>query len=341
VVSIQPKGENAAVYLLAGDIGGTQTRLRLAECVGGICHSLRERHFESLSFPHLSAIIHEFLQDLPVRGIHAVCLGVAGPVQQTVSGQRVKVTNLPWEVDSAVLAREFDFQKVRLINDFEAIGYAIEGLAPQQLQVLQHGEPVPHGPRAVIGAGTGLGAALLVWQGSRYEVIPTEGGHADFGPTDELTIDLARYLLSHFGHSSYELILSGAGLVRLCAFLRDRGMAPESALVTQALREHDPAGITRAALQQEDPLANRTLDLFIQIYGAQAGNMALTAGATGGVYIAGGIAPKIISRLASETFRTAFRNKGNMSSYVARIPVLVVMEPEPGLVGALRIASRL
>lgn len=330
------------MYILAGDIGGTSTRLHIAACDAGGCRPQREQRFASADFPHLSAVLREFLQDLPATDIHAACFGVAGPIQQTPGGQFVQVTNLPWQVDSEALAREFGFSKVRLINDFQAIGYAIEHLGPEQLMVVQQGEPLTHGPRAVLGAGTGLGQALLVWQGEHYEVIATEGGHADYGPTDELTVELSRYLFAHFGHASYELILSGAGLVRLYSFLRERRAAPESAAVARALRDGDPAAvITHAALQQGDPLSNRALDLFVQIYGAQAGNLALTAGATGGVYIAGGIAPKIVSRLGSDIFLHAFRNKGSMSSWTSRIPVQVVIEPEPGLAGALSVASLL
>jgi glucokinase len=330
------------VHILAGDIGGTSTRLQIAVCDGDACRPLREQRFASADFTGLSAVLREFLQDAPAIDIRAACFGIAGPIQQTGAGQFVKVTNLPWQLESDALAREFGIAKVLLINDFQAIGYAIERLAPEQLCVVQQGEPLMHGPRAVLGAGTGLGQALLVWQGEHYEVIATEGGHADFGPTDELTVDLSRYLLAHFGHASYEKILSGVGLVRLYSFLRERGAAPESAAIARALCDGDPAAVvTHAALQQGDPLANRALDLFVQIYGAQAGNLALTAGATGGIYIAGGIAPRIVSRLASDIFLRAFRNKGAMSSWASRIPVQVVMEPEPGLAGALALASLL
>jgi glucokinase len=330
------------VHILAGDIGGTSTRLQIAACDGDACRPLREQRFASADFPDLSSVLREFLRDVPASDIRAACFGIAGPIQQVGAGQFVKVTNLPWQMESTALAREFGIAKVLLINDFQAIGYAIESLSPEELSVVQQGQPLMHAPRAVMGAGTGLGQALLVWQGEHYEVIATEGGHADFGPTDELTVDLTRYLLAHFGIASYELILSGAGLVRLYSFLRERGAAPESAAMARALRDGDPAAvITHAALHQGDPLSNRALDLFVQIYGAQAGNLALTAGATGGIYIAGGIAPRIVSRLASDIFLHAFRNKGTMSSWTSRIPVQVVMDPEPGLAGALGVARRL
>ena len=329
------------MHVLAGDIGGTTTRLQIAVCEDGACRPLREQRFASAAFPHFSAVLHEFLKDGPAVEIRSACFGVAGPVLPTAAGQFVQVTNLPWQLDSAALAREFGIARVRLVNDFQAIGYAIEHLRAEQLLVVQEGQPVAHGPRAVLGAGTGLGQAVLVWQGERYEVLATEGGHADFGPTDELTVELSRYLLAHFGHASYELLLSGAGLFRLYSFLRERGAMPESPPMAKALRDGNPAAITRAAMQEGDPLSNLALELFVRIYGAQAGNLALTTGATGGVYITGGIALRILSRLNSNTFMHAFSNKGNMSSWTKRIPVYIVLEPEPGLAGALSVARRL
>jgi glucokinase len=252
------------------------------------------------------------------------------------------VTNLPWEVDSAELARAVGLPRIRLINDFQAIGYGIEALSDDDLAVLQLGEPVSTGPRAVLGAGTGLGQGILVWAGDHYEAIATEGGHAEFGPTDDLQLELARYLLTTEGHASYELVLSGHGLVRLYGFLRSQHVATESRAVARAMSEGDAAAaITQAALEANDALANKTLDLFVRIYGAQAGNLALTAGATGGVYVAGGIAPKILSRLREGAFIKAFRNKANMSQYVAAIPVRVVLNDAVGLLGAALAASRL
>ena len=328
--------------VLAGDIGGTNTRLRIAECAGHACTVVRERRFESRRYPGLAPMVREFLAD--ERGVlpDAACLGIAGPVQRRNGCEYVKVTNLPWEIDSGELARAVGLPRIRLINDFQAIGYGIEALGAGDLAVLQQGEPVPNGPRAVLGAGTGLGQAILVWACDHYEAIATEGGHAEFGPTNELQLDLARYLLTTEGHASYELVLSGHGLVRLYRFLRARGVAAESPAVARAMSAGDAAAaITQAALTANDALANRTLDLFVRIYGAQAGNLALTAGATGGVYVAGGIAPKILDRLRAGGFIEAFRNKANMSHYVAAIPVNVVLNDAVGLLGAALVASRL
>ena len=328
--------------VLAGDIGGTKTLLRIAECDAGRWRSVREQRFDSRAYDGLSPILREFFETGRDDRIVAACLGIAGPVKETATGKHVKVTNLPWEIHGHDLACEFDFPGVRLINDFQAVGYGIEALDEKDFVVLQEGEPVLRGPRAVIGAGTGLGQGVLVWQNDHYEAIATEGGHADFGPTDELQIELARYLLRNFGRASYELILSGPGILRLYEFLRARGAAPESESVAVAVTSGDPAAaITRAALAQSDPLAGRTLDLFVRIYGAQTGNLALTAGATGGVYIAGGIAPKILPRLRDGGFIAAFRNKGDMSALVAAVPVRVVMNPGVGLAGATLAACRL
>lgn len=327
--------------VLAGDIGGTSVRLGTADCTAGVCRPQRTKWYASASYTGLAAILGEFLQQEPAAGFDAVCLAIAGPVRATTEGQSAKVTNLPWDIESSALTQRFGFARVRLINDFEAIGYGLPMLAASDFVVLQNGDPALHAPRALIGAGTGLGQALLVWQDDHYTVIPTEGGHANFGPMDELQFDLARYLLREYDHASYELILSGAGLVRLYEFLRARGTTAESSTVAQAMRMGDAAAaITRVALHQSDPLALQTIDLFVRIYGAQAGNLALATGATGGIDIAGGIAPKIIS-LIGENFLNAFRNKGVMKDYLSRIPVRVVMNTEVGLHGAMLVASRM
>ncbi len=328
--------------VLAGDIGGTKTLLCIAEREDGTTRIVRQERLECADYKNFTELLRSFLAAECATDIAAACFGIAGPVREHANGQYVKVTNLPWEVDSSALERDFGLARVRLINDFAAIGYGIETLRAEDLVVLQRGDAVRHGPRAVIGAGTGLGQAILVWRRDYYEVIATEGSKADFGPTDELQLDFTRYLLQRHGRAPYELILSGAGLVRIYEFLRARGAARESPAVTEAMLQDDPAAaITHAALEQYDPLANATLDLFVTVYGAQAGNLALAAGAIGGVYIAGGIAPKILSRLTTGSFMNAFVNRGKMTDYVKTIPVQVIKEPELGLLGAVTVASRL
>jgi glucokinase len=331
-----------AMRVMAGDIGGTKTLLQIAVCEAGRCRGVREQRFDSGLHADLSSILREFLKQERPQTIDAVCLGVAGPIKGTAADQCVKVTNLPWSIHSQDLKREFGFPQVRLINDFQAIGYGIEALGTKDMVVLQPGEPMEHGPRAVIGAGTGLGQGILIWNRDHYEPVATEGGHANFAPVDELQVELTHYLIKTHGRTSWELVLSGHGLVELYAFLKARGGTPESPAVAKAMQADDPAAaITQAALERNDPLANRALDLFIDIYGAQAGNLALTAGATGGVYIAGGIAPKIISRLTDGRFMQAFLNKGKMRPYVAAVPVQVATNPDVGLNGAALAAIRL
>lgn len=328
--------------VLAGDIGGTKTLLQIAECRAGRCRPVRDQRFDSGADDSLSSIIRKFLKEDKKQSVKAACFGIAGPVMQTAKGESVKVTNLPWEIHGPDLRRKFKFSALRLINDFQAVGYGIEALAKKDLVVLQKGRPVRHAPRVVLGAGTGLGQGILVWNDDHYSPVATEGGHANFAPTDELQLDLARYLLKTHCRTSWELVLSGHGLVDLYAFMKARGEISESPAVARDMSCVDPAAIiTRAALEQNDPLANRALDLFVDIYGAQAGNLALTAGATGGVYIAGGIAPKILSRLTDGRFMQAFLSKGKMRPYVEAIPVQVVVNPHVGLIGAVRVASRL
>jgi len=328
--------------VLTGDIGGTKTLLQIADA-GAAVRVLAERRFDSAAYESFAALLRAFVaaERGALDGVTHACFAVAGPVRDASHGQTVKVTNLPWEIDSHTLQTEFGLARARLINDFEAIGYGIEALPEKDFIVLQPGTPLPRGPRAIIGAGTGLGQAILLWQGGRYAVVPTEGGHASFGPTDELQLELARHLIRTCGRASYELILSGPGLARVYEFLRARGDTPESPAVARAMQTADPAAaITDAALKQNDPLAQQALELFVRVYGTQAGNLALTAGATGGVYIAGGIAPKIISRLTDGAFLAAFRDRGNMSAYVAAVPVRVVMNTNVGLIGAVMAASQ-
>lgn len=327
------------MHILAGDIGGTNTRLQLLQAQAGRLTLVREARYASADFASLAVALHSFLG---AETVAAACFGIAGPVRETTTGQAVRTTNLPWTIDGNALAREFGFRSVRLVNDFQAIGYGIEDLAPRELLTLQVGESVVHGPKAIIGAGTGLGQGLLVWQGAHYEAIATEGGHVDFGPTSEIEFELAKYLRAELGRVSYEDILSGPGLMRLYRFLRQRGPHVESPALAHAMAQGDgAAAITDAAMVSGDALADAVLDCFVRIYGAQAGNLALTAGATGGVYVAGGIAPRIVSWLQKGSFVAAFQDKGNMSQFVSRIPLHVVLAEDAGLRGAARLASRL
>ena len=327
--------------VLAGDIGGTKVLLQVVHRDSGKNNVVAEQRYDSHAYPGLTPMVQDFLQSarLPAPP-RAACFGIAGPITPTAAGQSAKVTNLPWEVNSAELAREFKIEKLKLINDFQAVGYGIEALSAEDLVTLQAGTAAPRAPRAIIGAGTGLGQGILVWQQDHYETIATEGGHADFAPADAWQLGLLQYLRQRHEHVSYERVVSGQGLANIYSYLRDS--ASQSILIKKdLLASSDPAAAISFAAGSGDPLASQALGHFVDIYGAQAGNLALTAGATGGVYIAGGIAAKIIDRLASGNFMRAFLNKGRMSVVLEKIPVQVVMNPKVGLIGAALAACRL
>ena len=321
--------------VLAGDIGGTKVLLQLAEFEHGRIRPLSERRFSSAAFSGLTPIVREFFRSVGAVAPEAACFGVAGPIETRPAGQVARITNLPWIIEGESLKGELGISHVRLINDFQAIGYAIDALDSSELVALQKGERVAGAPGAVVGAGTGLGQALLVWNGDHYESIATEGGHVDFAPTDELQMELLRFLTERHGRVSYERILSGPGLMNLYAFCRIR----ESARGGGAC--DSPAAVAAAALNRSDPAAVSALGLFVCIYGAHAGNVALSYLAGGGVYIAGGIAPKILPALQDETFIRAFADKGRMRVLLDRYPVNVITNEKAGLLGAALAASRL
>lgn len=327
------------MQVLAGDIGGTKVLLQLAELDRSSYRVIAEQRFESSGHTGLLPLVREFLRMAgPVAPPAAACFGVAGPITGTPVRQIARVTNLPWIVESEPIAQELRIPRVRLINDFQAVGYGIETLSAEHLVVLQAGTREPGAPCAVIGAGTGLGQALLVWQGNHYESIPTEGGHADFAPTDEVQVELLRYLSERYGRVSYERVLSGPGLVNLYSFFTARGQPARSDLLAA---DDAPAAITAAGLAGTDQAAAAALRLFVKIYGAHAGNVALGYLARGGVFIAGGIAPKVLTALQDGTFVRAFADKGRMGALLGAIPVGVITNERVGLLGAALAASRL
>jgi glucokinase len=330
--------------VLAGDIGGTKTLLLIAECEGETCHPVLERRYASAAYAGLLPMARELLDAAgsAAQGLHGGCFGVAGPVRTSDADQHARVTNLPWQIDASELRTELGIPRVRLINDFQAIGYGIDALGPADVIELQAGREVARAPRVLIGAGTGLGEGFLTWCGGHYEVHASEGGHVDFAPTDERQLALLRELRQQFGRVSCERVLSGPGLVRIYAYLRDAGAAPEVRELREAMQSSDPAAaITAFALTREDPLASLALESFVRVYGAQAGNLALTLLARGGVYLAGGIAPKIITRLQQPDFLHAFNDKGRMASLTAEMPVRALVNPKVGLYGAAVAAARL
>lgn len=332
------------MQVLAGDIGGSHTRLCIAETDGRHHQTYIECRYASGDFPGLVAVVRRFLADVAghVRATPAqACLAVAGPVEASGREQQARITNLPWTVSSRELAEAFGFRGVRLINDFQAVGYGIDGLGAGDLTVLQAGTAVAGGPRAVLGAGTGLGQSVLVWQGDRYEALPGEGGHAGFAPASTLQDELLAHLRARHGRVSCERLISGPGLAAIYEFLRARGGIAESPALAAALRAGDAgAAIGAAANDGHDALANAALDLFIEIYGAHAGDLALTVGASGGVYVAGGIAAKILPRLREGQFLRAFNDKGRMRRLTEAMPVSVVTADTVGLIGAALVAGR-
>ncbi|MBC7232590.1 MAG: glucokinase [Chloroflexi bacterium] len=321
--------------LLAGDIGATKANLALFSPESGPRVPLSEATFPSARYPNLEAIAHEFLSRVDVP-VDQACFGVAGPVV----GGRSEITNLSWVIDERELQAALGLSSVRLLNDLEAIAWAIPLLEPSDLHTLNTGQPVPGGAIAVIAPGTGLGEAFLTWDGTRYRPHATEGGHADFAPTDERQIGLLRYLLPRFGHVSNERVCSGIGLPNIYAYLRDSGYAAEPPWLAEKLAAaEDPTPvIVTAALSGEEgaDLCVAMLDMFVSILGAEAGNLALKTLATAGVYLGGGIPPRILPALESGRFMKAFCAKGRHSELMARIPVHVILNPKVALMGAAR-----
>jgi glucokinase len=319
--------------LLCADIGGTKTKLALF-ARNAPCRPVRVARFENAEARDLGEILARFLGDAPPK-LDAASLGVAGPV----SGARVETTNLPWVIDGDALARHFH-APVYLLNDLEALAYGVSVLDDASCAVLNPGTPVDRGARAVIAAGTGLGEGGLLWSGGRPLAIPSEGGHADFAPRTEREIALLRHLQTVFGHVSYERLLSGPGLANIFGFLRDGERQPVPEALAVACSTGDAAAaISAAALAGDAPIAVDALDLFVSVYGAEAGNWALKLKATGGVYVAGGIAPKILPKLQDGVFRKAYLAKGRFSAFLDKIPVLVVLEADVALFGSATYAE--
>jgi len=316
--------------ILAGDIGGTKTVIGLFEKAGNWLHVIREETFPSQSYGSLEAILDQFKGSGSRSPLHAACFGVAGPIIEGKS----KATNLPWELDERALAAALHVSRVKLLNDLEAAAYGMLQLDPTDLCVMQPGLP-RKGNIAVIAAGTGLGEAILHWDGAQYYPMATEGGHTDFAPRNDLEIGLLRYLQKEFGHVSYERVLSGPGLFNIYRFLRDSGIAPEPEWLRTRIAENDPgAMISEIGLTGDDPLCTKVLDLFASIYGAEAGNLALKALAIGGVYVGGGIAPKILPKLQGGTFTNAFSDKGRFAELLRSIEVKVALNLRAPLLGA-------
>lgn len=319
--------------LLAGDIGGTKTILALYSEQSGPRQPLYERRFPSTQYPSLLKIVQQFVQEIG-ETIDRASFGVAGPVLEG----RAQVTNLNWQIDAQSLQQALQGAEIHLLNDLEAIANAIPTLKTADLHQLNAGSPVSGGAMAVIAPGTGLGEAYLTWDGKRYHAFASEGGHTDFAPRDTLELALLHYLSQYVGHVSYERVCSGKGLPNLYEFFRNSGYAIEPPwLKRQLSAAEDPTPIiVNAALQTDPPceLCRLTLEMFISILAAEAGNMALKVLATAGVYIGGGIPPRILPLLGSEKFMQSFARKGRMSRLLRKMPVHIILNPKVALIGA-------
>jgi glucokinase len=322
----------AVKVALAGDVGGTHARLALMEARGEDLTLLTEKIYSSHDYSNLESIVSEFLK-LNTAKPDLAGIGVAGPIRD---GKCV-ATNLPWIVDASTLAAACGLKRVELLNDLEANAYGISTLAASDFAVLQKGIPNAQGNAAVISAGTGLGEAGMYFDGAALQPFAGEGGHASFAPEGEVQGELFGYLTKRFGHVSCERVLSGPGLVNIYEFLRDTGRGSESHAVVEKMRSGDPAAaISQAALADESQLCVKALEIFVEIYGAEAGNLALKLLATGGIYLGGGIAPKILSELQRPLFLDAFLNKGRMKPLLEAVPVLVILNENTALRGAAR-----
>jgi glucokinase len=321
--------------ILAGDIGGTNSRLASFEVTQGRVQSIVEETFPSRESASLDDIVHTFVSTHNLHITHA-CFGIAGPIHHG----RSEAINLAWVVDAQRLAQQLGLPVVRLINDLEANAYGIAALAPADFVSLNEGTTEAAGNAAVIAAGTGLGEAGLYWDSKQHWPFASEGGHASFAPDNALQVELLQYLQQRFTHVSWERVLSGMGLYNIYTFLRDTQRGVEPPWLTEELQQGDrPAAIGRAALAGTCELCAQTLDLFVQLYGAEAGNLALKVMATAGVFVGGGIAPRIINKLKESTFIRAFCAKGRLRPILEAMPIRVIMNDKTALYGAARCAA--
>ena len=319
--------------LLIGDIGGTKTALAVVSKELGPRHLVAEATFPSTKFASLEAIVRQFLKDINLAIDDAV-FGVAGPVVEN----RTKLINLPWVLDANELQETFHFSSIRILNDLEAIAHAVPILERSELFTLNKGVSANKGNIAVVAPGTGLGEAFLTWDGKRYQMHSSEGGHADFAPNSRLETNLLNYLRGRFDHVSYERVCSGLGISNIYSYLKQGGYGNEPLWLTERLAEADDPTpvIMNAALDEERPckICVKTLDEFVSILGAEAGNLALKTLATKGVYIDGGIPPRILPFFKKDLFMKSFRSKGRYSGFMDRIPVHIILNTKVALIGA-------
>ena len=335
------------MFLLAGDIGGTKTILRLVEVTEVTLtektfKTVRETQYISASFPDLVPMVREFLAQDKYLKPELACFAIAGPVVNNTCN----LTNLSWVLDTRRLEIELDIPKITLLNDFAANSFGILGLKDFDVHTLQAGFARDDSPIAVIGAGTGLGQAFLVPHGKKYQIFASEGGHTDFAPRNDLETQLLKYLQLKLNvkHISVERVVSGQGIASIYQFLRDSEFAPETPEIGERIKlweregkkTIDPAAIiSQAAFKQSDRLCEKTMEIFIEAYGAETGNLALKLLSYGGIYIAGGIAGKILPLMQDGRFLNTFKDKGRVSALIEAIPVHIVLNPQVGLVGSV------
>lgn len=327
-----------AIRLLAGDIGGTKTILRLNQVEGDTTQTLAESTYRSADFEHLNPMIEKFLAIVDGERPQVACLAIAGPVLNDTC----QLTNLSWQLDGRQMEKALEIPHIHLMNDFAAIGYGILALKDDDLKTLQDQPIQAQSNIAVLGAGTGLGEALLVWQKENYQVLAIEGGHTDFPARNELEIGLLQYLQAKHGRISVERVVSGQGIYAIYEYLRDTHFAPESDAIKTAMESQDPTAVVgQHGLKNSDPLCTKAVEIFVSAYGAEAGNLALKSLPFGGLYIAGGVAPKLLPKLQDGLFLNSFLDKGRMEKLLKTIRVSVILNPKVGLMGAALFAERL
>jgi glucokinase len=320
--------------ILAGDVGGTKVHLALYDFINGKLEYSRDERYPAKEYTGLEEIVREFLS---ADKVTAACFGVPGPVRDG----RLRLTNLPWTLDSRELAVSLGITHVFLINDLEANGYGVAELAADQIYTLSEGDASQIGNRALLAAGTGLGEGLLIWNGHSHTPYPSEGGHTDFAPRNEDEIDLLRFLKQKYnGRISCERVVSGMGLTNIYDFLREVRGIDEPAWLAERIAAEDPnAVITELALAAKSEICEKALDMFVSAYGSEAGNLALKLLSVGGVYVGGGIAPRIMEKLKDGTFMKAFTDKGRLSQLLINMPVRVILESRAALMGAAAYAE--
>lgn len=323
--------------ILAGDVGGTSTRLAFFDVSRGQLQRLAERTYHSRNYATLEDIVADFLASQQTKP-EAAAIGIAGPVHEGV----VRATNLPWRVEVQRLAARIGISKAVIINDLEANGYGIATLGPDDFAVLQPGAPDGKGNAVVVSPGTGLGESVLYWDGRQYWPLPSEGGHASFAPQTDLEDELLKHLRAEFGHVSWERVVSGPGLFNIYKFLRDTGRESEPSWLAEQLKIEDPSAvISKSALEQKSPLCEKALDLFAALLASECGNMALKVLAAGGIFLGGGIPPKILPKLKEPAFIESFKDKGRFGPLLQTFPVRVILNEYTALRGAARRAAML